>query len=100
MELIAGTRPAPRVAFSTRLGGVSDGDFRSLNLGLRTEDEPDHVIENRRRLRRAAAPTRSGRRWHGSARRARHAAQPAGFVTPGTVWERCDGLWTDEPGQP
>jgi copper oxidase (laccase) domain-containing protein len=27
-------------------------------------------------------------------------ARPVGFITPGTVWEQCDGLWSDEPGQP
>jgi polyphenol oxidase len=37
-------------AFSTRLGGVSDAPFDSLNLGLLTEDEAEAVTENRRRL--------------------------------------------------
>jgi polyphenol oxidase len=102
VELIDWDAPGPyRVAFSTRRGGVSEGDFRSLNLGLRTEDEPDDVIENRRRLADAvgADASRATMAWqcHG-ARVAR--ARPVGFVTPGTVWERCDGLWTDDPGQP
>ena len=26
-------------------------------------------------------------------------AQPRGIVTPGTVYEHCDGLWSDEPGR-
>lgn len=39
-----------RAAFSTRLGGVSEPPFDSLNLGLLTEDEPAAVQENRRRL--------------------------------------------------
>lgn len=39
-----------RAAFSTRLGGVSEPPFDSLNLGLLTEDEEEAVIENRRRL--------------------------------------------------
>src|SRR5437867_9658021 len=38
------------VAFSERSGGVSDGPFRGLNLGLRSGDDPDVVRENRRRL--------------------------------------------------
>jgi len=42
--------PGAMAAFSTRLGGVSDGDFESLNLGLLTDDERDSVLENRRRL--------------------------------------------------
>jgi YfiH family protein len=26
-------------------------------------------------------------------------ARPRGIVTPGTVFEHCDGLWSDEPGR-
>jgi polyphenol oxidase len=37
-------------AFSTRLGGVSEPPFDSLNLGLLTDDAADAVEENRRRL--------------------------------------------------
>jgi polyphenol oxidase len=37
-------------AFSTRLDGVSEAPYYSLNLGLLTDDEEDNVIENRRRL--------------------------------------------------
>lgn len=39
-----------RAAFSTRLGGVSEPPFDSLNLGILTEDDPEAVAENRRRL--------------------------------------------------
>lgn len=39
-----------RAAFSTRLGGVSEPPFDSLNLGILTEDDPEAVTENRRRL--------------------------------------------------
>ena len=102
MELIDWDAPGPyRVGFSTRCGGVSDGDFRSLNLGLWTEDEPGHVIENRRRLAEAvdADASRATMAWQCHGARVTR-AQPVGFVTPGRVWERCDGLWTDEPGQP
>ncbi len=35
------------VAFTTREGGVSAGDFASLNLGSR-EDDPGRIAENRR----------------------------------------------------
>ena len=42
--------PGARAAFSTRLGGVSEGDFESLNLGVLTDDETDNVLENRKRL--------------------------------------------------
>lgn len=37
-------------AFSTRLGGVSESPFDTLNLGLLTDDAEDAVRENRRRL--------------------------------------------------
>jgi YfiH family protein len=44
-------------AFSTRLGGVSEGPFRSLNLGnpsgCAVQDPSDHVRENYRRLQAA-----------------------------------------------
>ena len=39
-----------RAAFSTRLGGISEAPFDSLNLGLLTDDAEDAVVENRRRL--------------------------------------------------
>lgn len=39
-----------RAAFSTRIGGVSEPPFDELNLGILTEDEPEAVTENRRRL--------------------------------------------------
>ena len=56
--------PGARVAFTTRLGGVSEGPYRSLNLGVLTDDEPGRVAENRvsRRRRRRA---RAGRGGHG-----------------------------------
>lgn len=39
-----------RAAFSTRLGGVSEAPFDSLNLGILTDDSAEAVEENRRRL--------------------------------------------------
>jgi len=93
--------PAYRVAFSTRLGGVSEGAFESLNLGILTADEPERVVENRKRLCAAvgADADRATMAWqvHGS-RVAQ--ADSRGIVTPGTVYERCDGLWTEERRQP
>jgi polyphenol oxidase len=38
--------------FTTRLGGVSEGPFASLNLGLWTDDDPERVRENRARVER------------------------------------------------
>lgn len=42
-----------RVAFSSRLGGVSEGCFSSLNLGGHVGDDPECVRENRTKLARA-----------------------------------------------
>lgn len=41
-------------AFSTRLGGVSEGHLASLNLSVRRGDSEEHVRENWRRLGEAA----------------------------------------------
>jgi YfiH family protein len=38
--------------FTTRRGGVSEGPFASLNLGLWTDDDPARVRENRARVER------------------------------------------------
>jgi hypothetical protein len=88
------------VAFSTRDGGVSEGPYASLNLGLLTDDEPERVVENRRRLCAAQGidPERATMAFqvHGIRVTEGHST---GVVTPGTDYERCDGLWTDEPGQ-
>lgn len=40
---------AVRHGFFTRDGGVSIGDFASLNCGFGSSDNPEHVAENRRR---------------------------------------------------
>lgn len=84
-----------RVAFSTRQGGVSEGRYASLNLGLLTEDDPANVEQNRRLLcaEVGAEPERLAlnRQIHGSiVRRAR----------PGDRGDHADGLWTDERGVP
>jgi YfiH family protein len=46
--------PGARAVFSSRNGGASKGPYRSLNLGILTEDHPKPVVENRRRLAAAA----------------------------------------------
>ncbi len=40
--------------FSSRIGGVSRGAFDSLNCALHVADDPQAVLENRRRLAAAA----------------------------------------------
>ena len=41
--------PGVRHAFFTRDGGVSDGIYASLNCGAGSSDEPENVLENKRR---------------------------------------------------
>jgi polyphenol oxidase len=83
------------VVFSTRVGGVSEGPFESLNLGRRTGDDVRRVDENRRRLCAEVS--------------ADEELLTIGFQTHSTVVNRAeassrgvpgDGLWTDEPGIP
>jgi YfiH family protein len=62
--------PAPasvRALITTRAGGVSAGPFASLNLGLRTGDDPQAVAANRARLN-SLLPREPGwlRQVHGS----------------------------------
>jgi YfiH family protein len=42
--------PGLRHGFFTREGGVSDGVYAGLNGGLGSDDDPAHVVENRRRM--------------------------------------------------
>jgi len=101
LDLIHWDAPGPyRVAFSTRIGGTSEGPFASLNLGILTEDDPARVVQNRSMLCAAvgADPNEATMAWQ------RHGANVAradarGIVLPGTVYDHCDGLWSDEPGR-
>ena len=95
------TAPSPyRVAFSTRVGGVSEGPFASLNLGILTDDDPERVVANRRLLCESvgADPRTAAMAWqvHGSCVAE---AESRGIVTPGTDYEACDGLWSTRAGQ-
>ena len=93
--------PGPYVvAFSTRVGGVSEGPYESMNLGILTGDDPERVVENRRRLAREAAidADRARMAWQRHGREVVKAA-PEGILKPGTQHSACDGFWSDEPGQ-
>jgi YfiH family protein len=76
--------PRARVLFSTRRGGVSDGAYASLNLGLLTDDAPENVSENRQRLADAVGRPRErflyGRQVHGA--KVRRATEPPGPQRP------------------
>ncbi len=102
MRLVAweAAPPGYRVAFSTRLGGVSEGPYESLNLGVLTGDEPARVVENRTRLCDAAGADAETATMALQVHGARVVeATPRGVVRPGTDYDACDGLWTDRPGQ-
>lgn len=43
--------------FFGRKGGVSDGTYDSLNAGLGSDDEPENVVENRKRIAAALGTT-------------------------------------------
>jgi len=83
------------VAFSTRRGGVSEGPYESLNVGRMTDDDPERVAENRRRLcaEVGADPDRL------AMNRQVHAAT-VNRAEAGRRGKPGDGLWTDEPGLP
>ena len=88
--------PGPyEVAFSTRHGGVSEGPYKSLNLGVLTDDTRENVEENRRLLCGAmgADVTRltMNRQAHG---------RTVNRAQAGRRGEKGDGLWSDESGVP
>ena len=91
------------VAFSERSGGVSDGPFRGLNLGLKSGDDPDVVRENRRRLIGALgiAAFACPRQVH-STNVVRVGPESAGmgFVDPANGIPAADALVTASPGVP
>jgi purine-nucleoside/S-methyl-5'-thioadenosine phosphorylase / adenosine deaminase len=87
--------PGYEIVFTTRVGGVSEGDYASLNLGRRTGDDVGRVDENRRRAcaEIGADPERLALNYQvhsATIHRARAGARG----------ERGDGLWTDEPDLP
>jgi YfiH family protein len=88
------------VAFSTRIGGVSQGPFETLNLGILTGDRPEDVIENRRRLceKVGAEPQRATMLWQQHGAGVVKAIDDHGVMTAGFDHPPGDALWTDEPG--
>jgi YfiH family protein len=94
--------PGPyEVVFSTRNGGVSTGAYESLNLGALTQDDPANVVENRRRLcaEIGADPAQATMPYQRHSKDVRR-ADGRGIDIPGTRFEECDALWTDEPERP
>jgi polyphenol oxidase len=95
--------PGARAAFSSRLGGVSDPPFDTLNLGLLTGDAPESVRENRHRLAGAVGVDPSGvligRQVHGAEVSVDDGPQAAdAFANPGPRLAEVDGHATAQPG--
>ena len=94
--------PRARAIFSSRNGGVSDGPYRSLNLGILTDDDPHNVTENRRRLAERARlhPERVVMGWqvHGNEIREWDGPDPQNvYAEPGgKQLPRADGHLTTE----
>lgn len=85
-----------RAVFTTRLGGVSEPPYESLNLGLRMGDRSDAVRTNRRRLADALGlePRRVlfGRQIHDAGLEWREAPpEPSPFAEPGQRLGEADG---------
>ncbi len=96
--------PGARAAFSTRIGGVSEGPYESLNLGILTEDLAERVEENRTRLAAGLGldPARIVMGWprHGVEIASWEGPPPTGrdgFATPGAQLLEVDGHTATEP---
>ena len=91
-EAIEVELPGARVAFSTRVGGFSDGPYESLNLGILTEDDRDRVLSNREHLAGVLGigEVAMGLQVHG--------ADVAMWDAPSTELIEVDGHVTDRPG--
>jgi YfiH family protein len=89
--------PGPySVGFTTRVGGVSEGPYASLNLGRRTGDDVERVDENRRRV-----CAELGADSACLALNYQHHSPDVHRAIAGSRGDReGDGLWTDEPGLP
>jgi polyphenol oxidase len=97
--------PGARVAFSTRRGGVSEGPYESLNLGILTDDEAGRVARNRAILAEAIdldpAAIAMGWQVHGTeVMRWDVPPQPGrnGYAQPGAELDKVDGHVTDLEG--
>ena len=94
------------VAFTSRRGGVSEGPFRSLNLGALTADAATNVAENRRRAVAAAggdgAAATMAWQVHGAdVREVDERPAPGRFLEPGAeAFPKSDGLVTGLAGRP
>lgn len=90
-------------AFSARLGGVSEGELSSLNIGFKVGDDPARARENRRRLAAAlgldAGALTCARQVHGTRVTVVTAADRGrGGLGPQDILPPSDALVTAAPG--
>ncbi len=93
--------PFIRHAFSTRLGGVSKGQFSSMNFSLNRGDNPDDVLENYRRFCHAVGfdfhtLVASSQDHHTFVRKVGSENYGVGIFRPKDI-QSVDALVTDEP---
>jgi polyphenol oxidase len=88
-EHLAIDLPGGTALFTTRRGGVSEGPYSSLNLGLWTDDDAARVRDNRERVRAEVGVERlaQGRQVHGTR-----------VVVDGQGIEEADGQVISDPG--
>jgi YfiH family protein len=84
-----------RIAFTTRVGGVSEGPYASLNLGRKSGDDPECADENRRIACEAIGADVEKLALNFQV----HSARVLRAV-PALRGEHADGLWTDEADLP
>lgn len=89
-------------AFTTRLGGVSTGEFTSMNMAFNRGDNPQHVTENYKRFCGSAGfdyntLVASAQDHHTFVRAVTSADHGVGIYKPRDM-ESVDALITNEPG--
>ena len=88
-----------RHGFFSRLGGVSSGDYASLNVGLGSDDNPSLVLENKNRCRQALSPSPSSGRSKLITLRQVHSADVVTLTSPFSGQPpQADGMVTNRPG--
>ena len=89
--------PAPASVGSlitTRRGGVSEGPWRSFNLGTHVGDDPSAVSANRQRLYDTLGVTPGNVHWMEQVHGTRLVRVPSVETLPAA-----DAAWTDQPGE-
>ena len=89
-------------AFTTRLGGVSEGEFTSMNTAFNRNDDPNRVTENYKRICGSAgfefeSLVASAQDHHTYVRAVTSKEKGIGIYRPRDL-ESVDALITNEPG--